>query len=364
MFQLRGLGTSRPDSQKPKLRLTRHRRALLWISGLWVAPLWAAAVLILRPSSAHTVLLALAAFTLAPLPGLLSFRRREAQLRAEAASVSEQMEQLRVQHETLRYRTARLGAELSAADHQARLSHQLTILGQFTAGFLHEFNNPLTILTNRLEILLAERSQDRELCADLEQMLSEAQYMGKISGTLLPALRRQRAEETFSPCIPAEVLEEVAASLGPAAEKQRVRIIVEPADTPQVDLPAHVVSEVLRALVSNALQALASRSDAAVWLRLDEYHAAGSKVVLRVVDNGPGVPESLRDHLFEPFVSRNMSRQRPGLGLFLAASLLNTYDGALRHETNHEGGASFIVEMPPARFTKGQPYHWFLRGVS
>jgi two-component system C4-dicarboxylate transport sensor histidine kinase DctB len=344
--------------------LSRRTRALVWISGLWVAPLWLAAVLILRPALVYQILLGLAAFTLAPLPGLLGFRRREALLRAESAALREQLEQLKLQLETLRYRTARLGADLSAADHQARLSHQLTILGQFTAGFLHEFNNPLAILTNRIEILLVERKHDRELCADLEQMLSEARYMGKIAGTLLPALRRQRGEETFNPCIPAEVLQEVAASFGPSVEKQGVRIIVQAADTPQVDLPAHVLSEVVRALVSNALQALAPRPDAAIWLRLDEYHAAGSKVVLRVEDNGPGVPEGLRNHLFEPFVSRNMSRERLGLGLFLSASLLNTYDGVLRYEASDEGGASFVVEMPPARFTKGQPYHWFLKGVS
>lgn len=344
--------------------LLHRTRVLVCIGGLWIAPPWLAAVLILRPAFLYDLLLGLAALTLAPLPALLILRRREALRGAESAALREQLEQLKLQLDTLRYRTARLGAELSAADHQARLSHQLTILGQFTAGFLHEFNNPLAILTNRVEILLDERKQDAALCADLEQLLKEARYMGKIAATLLPALRRQRGEETFTPCIPVEVLRDVLASVQPSAEKQGTRIVLEAADTPQVDLPEHVLGEVVRSLVSNALQALGSKGGGLVWLRLDEYHAAGAKVVLRVEDNGPGVPESLRNHLFEPFVSRAISRERLGLGLFLAASLLNTYDGALRYETREEGGASFIIEMPPARFTKGQPYHWFLKGVS
>jgi transcriptional regulator with AAA-type ATPase domain len=58
---------------------------------------------------------------------------------------------------TVKYRTARLRDELQAADRQARLSHQLTLLGQFTAGFLHEFNNPLAIVVGRIEVLLEER---------------------------------------------------------------------------------------------------------------------------------------------------------------------------------------------------------------
>jgi C4-dicarboxylate-specific signal transduction histidine kinase len=87
-------------------------------------------------------------------------------------------------------------------------------------------------------------------------------------------------------------------------------------------------------------------------------------MVIRVEDNGPGVPVAIRDHLFEPFVSHGPGRERLGLGLFLAASLLDMYDGRIRYETSSAGGASFVVELPPARFSGGQPYHWFVGGSS
>ena len=102
----------------------------------------------------------------------------------------------------MRYRTARLREELSAADQQARLSHQLTLLGQFTAGFMHEFNNPLAIVTSRIEVLLEERKEDAALCSDLQQMLKEMRYMGNIARTLLQALRRERGSEVFDPSAP------------------------------------------------------------------------------------------------------------------------------------------------------------------
>jgi C4-dicarboxylate-specific signal transduction histidine kinase len=86
-------------------------------------------------------------------------------------------------------------------------------------------------------------------------------------------------------------------------------------------------------------------------------------VVLRIEDNGPGVPESIREHLFEPFISQSPGRERLGLGLFLGASLLDMYDGRMWYEERSGGGASFVVEMPPARFTRGQPYHWFVGGT-
>jgi len=92
------------------------------------------------------------------------------------AAAEEDAAQLKLQLETVRYRTSRLREELQAADRQARLSHQLTLLGQFTAGFMHEFNNPLAIVAGRIEVLLEERKADAELCSDLEQMLKETRY--------------------------------------------------------------------------------------------------------------------------------------------------------------------------------------------
>jgi C4-dicarboxylate-specific signal transduction histidine kinase len=122
-----------------------------------------------------------------------------------------------------------------------------------------------------------------------------------------------------------------------------------------------VVSEVVRGLLSNALDALKGRQGATVWIRLEPYRTAGARVVLRIEDNGPGVPESIREQLFQPFVSQSPGRERLGLGLFLGASLLDMYDGRLWYEERIGGGASFVVELPPARFTRGQPYHWFVR---
>jgi signal transduction histidine kinase len=227
---------------------------------------------------------------------------------------------------------------------------------------MHEFNNPLAIVTSRIEVLLEERAEDAALTGDLRQMLQEMRYMGNIARTLLQALRRERGGEVFEPSAPSEALEEALGAFGPLAMEQGVRLVREIADVPRVDLPAHVVSEVVRGLLSNALDALKGREGATVWIRLEPYRTAGAKVVLRIDDNGPGVPESIRERLFEPFISQSPGRERLGLGLFLGASLLNMYDGRLWYEARSGGGASFVVEIPPARFTRGQPYHWFVGG--
>jgi len=294
---------------------------------------------------------------------VLAYRQRN-RLIASAVKSAEDAAQLKLQLETVRFRTARLREELQAANRQARLSHQLTLLGQFTAGFMHEFNNPLAIVAGRIEVLLDERKEDEALCVDLEQMLKETRYMGQIATTLLQALRRERGSEVFDASVPQKALQDALQALAAQAESQGVSLVEEIAEAPRVDVPEHVIGEVVRGLLSNALQALKGREEGRVWVRLEAYRTAGAKVVARIEDNGPGVPESIRAQLFEPFVSQSAGRERLGLGLFLAASLLDMYDGRIRYESREGGGASFILELPPARFTRGQPYHWFAGGTT
>jgi two-component system C4-dicarboxylate transport sensor histidine kinase DctB len=339
-------------------------RVLIWLSGAWILPFLGTAFWIFPASPAVRTSLAILAVLAAPLPALLFMFRQRRRLIACAAKSEEDAAQLKLQLDTVRYRTARLREELQAADRQARLSHQLTLLGQFTAGFMHEFNNPLAIVAGRIEVLLEERKEDAALCADLEQMLKETRYMGNIARTLLQALRRERGGEVFAASVPQKALADVLDALRPSATAQGVRLAEEIAEAPRVDVPEHVVGEVVRGLLSNALEALKGRDEATIWVRLEPYRTAGAKVVARIEDNGPGVPESIREHLFEPFISNSTGRERLGLGLFLAASLLDMYDGRIRYETRVGGGASFVIELPPARFTRGQPYHWFAGGTT
>lgn len=353
----------KPREDRDSSRAIGRNRLALWASGLWVFPLLTIAIAFLPAFWARVIAAVLAAL-LAPLPALLSMNRQRTRLLACRASADEAAAQVKLQLEAVRYRTARLREELQAADRQARLTHQLTLLGQYTAGFMHEFNNPLAIVAGRIEVLLDERKEDPALCADLEEMLKEARYMGSIAGTLLQALRRERGGEVFEPSVPHKALDDALAALRPSAGQQGAALIGEMAEAPRVDVPEHVVGEVVRGLLSNALQALNGRDEATVWVRLEPYRMAGSKVVVRVEDNGPGVPESIRGHLFEPFITQSSGRGRLGLGLFLAASLLDLYDGRVRYETRNGGGASFVIELPPARFTRDQPYHWFAGGAS
>lgn len=352
------------DPEKRELTRMRSRVGTrAWVIAAYALPFLIVGMVAIRNGWTAGVAALSVAVVLAPLPAVLRWRMKGRQASAALAGAEEQIQALKLQLDAVRFRTGRLREELSAADKQARLSHQLTLLGQFTAGFMHEFNNPLAIVSGRLEVLLEERSEDAALRADLEAMLKETRYMSRIASTLLQALRRERASEVFDSSVPAKALADAVQAVQASADGQDVEIVQEIGEAPHVDVPDHVVAEVMRGLLANSLRALEGREDGRVWARLQPYRSAGARVVMRVEDNGPGVPEVVREHLFEPFVTQSSGRERLGLGLFLAASLLDMYDGRIRYEPRAGGGASFIIELPPARFTRGQPYHWFTGGV-
>jgi signal transduction histidine kinase len=79
-------------------------------------------------------------------------------------------------------------------------------------------------------------------------------------------------------------------------------------------------------------------------------------VVVRVEDNGPGVPAEIEATLFEPFVTgRGRDARHPGtgLGLAIAARWVERHGGAIRHERPRDGGARFVVRWPEGAAGRG-----------
>src|SRR5579863_1957911 len=107
----------------------------LWLSAAWVLPPLALALWASPSTSGMRSLVIALAILAAPVPALVSMQRQRRSAHRSLLQAEETAAQLKLQLDTVRYRTSRLREELQVADKQARLSHQLTLLGQFTAGF-------------------------------------------------------------------------------------------------------------------------------------------------------------------------------------------------------------------------------------
>ncbi|MCY1300921.1 C4-dicarboxylate transport sensor protein DctB [compost metagenome] len=108
---------------------------------------------------------------------------------------------------------------------------------------------------------------------------------------------------------------------------------------------ANRLEQVMVNLIANALDAI--EGAAAPMLRLRGRREA-ARVIVEVHDNGPGLPEDVREHLFEPFFTTKESNRGLGLGLAISLEIVHHFSGTLSGANHPEGGAVFTVALPAA----------------
>jgi two-component system sensor histidine kinase PilS (NtrC family) len=212
---------------------------------------------------------------------------------------------------------------------------KLASLGRLTASIAHEIRNPLSAIGHAGELLREERRgemQDRLLRILNDNVIR----LDRIVKDILELGRQNRADpellraEDFC----ADFLEEFAESEGASPQA----ITLEVRDAFLVWFDRSHLHQVLWNLVSNALRH-SSRGPGAVRIVLQRGPGEG-RVELHVMDDGPGIPETVREQIFEPFFTTHT--QGTGLGLFIARELCAT-NGASLELAPSTGGAHFIV---------------------
>ena len=239
----------------------------------------------------------------------------------------------------LRLPTAQLPTEirpLAAAVNQAldRLEDGFRVQREFTADAAHELRTPLTVVRLRIEAL-CDAATATALKADID-------VMARIVGQLLSIAELEGL--TLDPDRGADLCavgERVASYLAPLAGRQQKQVAFGGPESPVwVQGDPELLFQAARNLVENAI--LHTPPGSAVEIEVD---AAGA---LRVLDRGPGVPESERPLLFQRFWRR--SRQTSagaGLGLSIVARIAAAHRGSVTVADRPGGGAVFALQLQP-----------------
>ena len=233
-------------------------------------------------------------------------------------------------------------AEVRAASGTAPgAATRLSALSEVIAGVAHELNNPLTAILGYAQIFNAPDGAERDHAVNTIER--EAQRAARIVRNLLSFARQEPPH--ISRVNVEEILRHVIEVVRYALEVDNVRTELRLAGVPDVDADGAQLEQVFVNLVSNAQQALQPGGGQL----LVTTSTVGDHVRVSFADNGPGVPEEMRDRVFEPFFTTQDLGGGQGMGLAAVYGVITQHGGRVWVEPSPSGGANFIVELPAMR---------------
>jgi signal transduction histidine kinase len=240
-------------------------------------------------------------------------------------------------------------SELRRTQQQLLHSERLATIGMMSAGVAHELNTPLTYILGNIELL-----GTREISADQRELLDSVE-----KGALRLKGLAQNLLAFSRPCsadpVPTAVNDLVERSLEMCRYpilKGGIRLERQLSD--QLPLVRVVPSDIETALINlviNAVQVLPRNGTLTVRSSTTE----AGMVQIVVADSGPGIPETVRGRIFEPFVTTKPEGQGTGLGLSTTLLIVERHGGKIDFTTETGRGTEFRVLLPPAAPTLLEP---------
>ena len=232
-----------------------------------------------------------------------------------------------------------------ALERQMRQAEKLSALGTLSAGLAHEINNPLGIITSRVEVALMEaegKDIPKQLLDDLKVIDKHAHRAARIAQGLLSFSRQTTWR--LAPVDANQVVEETLLLI----EKQLLReqIALErclASDLPKVMGSPNHLEQVLLNLITNARDAMTGGDRLRVESRMSRD---GARVQIVIADTGKGIPAELAERIFDPFFTTKAGGT--GLGLSISYGIIKEHGGTLEVESEVGKGATFTIGLPVA----------------
>ena len=228
-------------------------------------------------------------------------------------------------------------------DMVARLGEGFSAQRQFTGNAAHELRTPLALMQAQIELFVSERPTSQPQTAELLDLLQEeTERMSRMTKVLLEMseLRSVPCEDDIE-LVP--LSEEVLTDLAPLAEHKDIALncsggaLIIGSDT--------LLYRLVFNLVENAIRYSRPGSTVNVFICDNDSH-----VLLRVEDQGPGIPKQYRESIFQPFFRVDKSRSRAyggaGLGLALVWEIATLHGGTVEVESSSENGTVMLVALP------------------
>ena len=227
-----------------------------------------------------------------------------------------------------------------AMENALKEKERLASLGMLAAGVAHEVNTPLTGISSYAQMLLSETPEGdprRELLEKVEKQTFRA---ASIVNNLLDFSRDRSGEQ--KPLLIAPFLSESLVLLKERILAKNIRLDwKQPEDEIRVQGNGAELQQVFTNLVINAVDAMEDQGQLRVHVESDDRW-----VWISVEDDGPGIPITELEKIFQPFYSTKLAAGGTGLGLSISYNIIRRHQGEIRVMSHPGEGSRFIVELP------------------
>jgi len=228
---------------------------------------------------------------------------------------------------------------------------KLASLGVLAAGVAHEIRNPLTAIKARVFTLKKAVGEQSTALKDASVIERE---IGRLERIVRDVLLFARPAEPKRQLISAMVLlREVAELMHGQLEKSSITLSIAASVDATIRGDPDQLKQVLLNLVRNAAESIGERGQITLCLRTEHTSLDGrllDAAILDVVDTGKGIPHEVQKRLFDPFYTTKAAGT--GLGLPIAARIVEQHKGALRYKTEMGRGTTFGIALPLVAFNE------------
>ncbi len=234
-------------------------------------------------------------------------------------------------------------------------SEKLATVGQLAAEIAHEVGTPLNVIAVRARSLLRKTDKPDEVTKNSAIIADQAERITKIIQQMLD-LSRARIVKLVEVDI-SSILDDAVSLLEYQMERAGIALHREAptGDLPPVVGDADGLQQVFINLVHNGVQAMPEGGEITVGVSVERRRKEGldlappeEYVVVRVADTGEGIPEQVREQIFEPFFSTKGQGEGTGLGLTVVQGIVKEHDGWIEVDQPEPKGAELRVYLPTA----------------